>query len=94
MTGRHLTWRGRAGSAFVLGVVAGFFLKEAAHRMQELARRKRTHREYQRTVAYDEHLPPSLERREPAPDAQQPRYGGTGALGFSPAAATPPPEDR
>ena len=93
MAGRHLMWRGGTTSAFVLGVVAGLFLKEAAKRTQALARRKWAHREYQRTLTFDEHLPDSLERREPAPDAQQPRYGGTGAIGFSPAAVTPPGHD-
>ena len=77
-------------SAFVIGVVTGLFLKEAAHRGQQFARRKWANRESKRTVTYDENLPDSLERREPAPQAGQPRFGGTGAIGFSPAAATDP----
>ena len=47
-------------------------------------------RESKHTMVYDENLPESLERREPAPEAGQPRFGGTGAIGFSPAAATDP----
>jgi len=41
-------------------------------------------------VTFGENLPDSLERREPAPEPGQPRFGGTGAIGFSPAAATEP----
>jgi sugar (pentulose or hexulose) kinase len=53
-------------------------------------------REYERTVRYDENLPESLGRREPAPYPGQPRYGGTGALGVSPASvvATRPDEAK
>jgi hypothetical protein len=79
-----------AGSAFAAGVVTGLFLKEAVHRMQELAQRKWAHAEYEGTVVYDENLPESLERREPAPHEGQPRYGGTGAIGVSPAAVATP----
>jgi hypothetical protein len=86
MTRQKLEWR-TAGPAFALGVVAGLFLKEGVRRTQELARRKWAHREPERTVTYDDNLPDSLERREPAPREGQPRYGGTGAIGFSPAAA-------
>ena len=80
----------QAASAFVLGVVTGLFLKEVAQRGQQAARRKWTHREHERTVTYGDNLPDSLERREPAPAPGQPRFGGTGAIGFSPAAATEP----
>jgi hypothetical protein len=73
-------------------MVAGLVLKEAVQRAQDLARRKYAHRERERTVAYDDNLPDALERREPAPEQGQPRYGGTGAIGFSPAAVTPPSE--
>jgi hypothetical protein len=73
-------------------MVAGLVLKEAVQRAQDLARRKYAHRERERTVAYDENLPDALERREPAAEQGQPRYGGTGAIGFSPAAVTPPSE--
>ena len=92
MAGWNLRWGTGAGSAFVLGMVAGLFLKEAVQRAQDLARRKYAHRERERTVAYDDNLPDALERREPAPEQGQPRYGGTGAIGFSPAAVTPPSE--
>ena len=78
----------QAASAFVLGVVAGLFLKEAVQYGQQLARRRLAHRENERTVTYGENLPESRERREPAPEEGQPRFGGTGAIGFSPAAAT------
>jgi len=79
-----------AASAFVIGVVTGLFLKEAVNRGQQFARRKWANRESARTLTYDENLPDSLERREPAPQVGQPRFGGTGAIGFSPAAATEP----
>ena len=92
MAGWNLRWGTGAGSAFVLGMVAGLVLKEAVQRAQDLARRKYAHRERERTVAYDDNLPDALERREPAPEQGQPRYGGTGAIGFSPAAVTPPSE--
>lgn len=92
MAGWNLRWGTGAGSAFVLGMVAGLVLKEAVQRAQDLARRKYAHRERERTVAYDENLPDALERREPAPEQGQPRYGGTGAIGFSPAAVTLPSE--
>ena len=75
-----------AGSAFVLGVVAGLLLKDAAKQMYERARGIHWHREYEETVSYDENLPDSLERREPSPESEQPRFGGTGALGVHPAA--------
>jgi len=80
----------QAASAFVLGVVTGLFLKEAVQHGQQLARRKWAHRENESTVTFGENLPDSLERREPAPEPGQPRFGGTGAIGFSPAAATEP----
>ena len=76
-----------AGSAFALGLVTGLFLKEAAKEMRDRARRYQSHREYERTVTYDENLPDSLGRREPPPHEDQPRFGGTGALGVHPASA-------
>jgi hypothetical protein len=79
-----------AVSAFVCGVAAGLFVREALQRTQELVRRKRAHREHESTVTYDDNLPDSLERREPAPHEGQPRYGGTGAIGVSPATAAMP----
>ena len=84
----HLNWR--IGAAFGLGMAAGLVLKEAAQRAQGAAQRKLTHREREHTVGYDENLPEALERREPAPQEGQPRFGGTGAIGFSPAAAAKP----
>jgi hypothetical protein len=88
MSGQRLEARNPvvlAASAFVLGVVTGLFLKDAGKQLYERARGGLWHREYERTVKYDENLPESLGRREPAPHAGQPRYGGTGALGVAPA---------
>ena len=76
-----------AGSAFALGLIAGLLLKSGAKEVGERVRGARAHRDYERTVSYDENLPDSLERREPAPYPGQPRFGGTGALGVHPAAA-------
>jgi hypothetical protein len=89
MAGLHVRW-GSTTSAFALGVVTGLFLKEAVQRTQAAVRRGQAHRELEGTVSYDDNLPEPLERREPAPQAGQPRYGGTGAIGFSPAAAVEP----
>jgi hypothetical protein len=90
MPEQHLEGRleGRAvlaSSAFVLGIVAGMFLKDAATKVYQRGRNRLWHREYERTVSYDDNLPDSLERREPAPEQGQPRFGGTGAIGVSPA---------
>jgi len=92
MAGRNLRWGMGAGSTFVLGVVAGLFLREAVQRVREVARRKYAHREREHTIAFDENLPDALERREPAPEPGQPRYGGTGAIGFSPTVVPRPSE--
>src|SRR5688500_3116931 len=78
---------GKIVLTFALGLVAGFFLQSAAKQIYELARVGLWHRDYERTVTYDDNLPDSLGRREPAPGPGQPRYGGTGALGVSPASA-------
>jgi hypothetical protein len=97
MRGQHLEGKNPvvlAGSTFVLGVLAGLFLKDAGKQIYERVRGQLWHREYERTVTYDENLPESLGRREPAPHTGQPRYGGTGALGVSPASvATSRPEE-
>ena len=77
-----------AGSAFVLGVAVGMLLKDGARQVFERARPNKWHRDFERTEEYDEHLPDQLGRREPAPEPGTPRYGGTGALGVHPAAAT------
>jgi hypothetical protein len=86
-----MTGRLSAGAAFGLGVVAGLFLKEGMQRMQNVARRKLAHHEHQHTLAFDENLPDALERREPEPQPGQPRFGGTGAIGISPAAVKTSP---
>ena len=83
-----------AGSAFVLGLVTGLALKDAGKQLFERARTGLWHREYERTVTWDENLPESLGRREPAPYPGQPRFGGTGALGVSPASVTAPRPDE
>jgi hypothetical protein len=75
-----------AGAAFVLGLVTGMVLRDTARQMYRRTRNGLWDRDYERTVEYSENLPESLARREPAPDAAHPRYGGTGALGVSPAA--------
>lgn len=80
------------GSAFALGVITGVFLKEAARQVYARARDAAAHREYDRTVTYDQNLPDSLGRREP--ESGQPRYGGTGALGVPPTSAGIPPSGR
>ena len=85
-----------AGSAFVLGLVTGLFLNNAVKRIYERTRGHLWHRDYERTVTYDDNLPDSLQRREPAPHSGQARFGGTGALGVPPVAAavTGRPEER
>ena len=72
------------GASFVLGLLTGFLVKDAARRAYKRARNAQWHREYEETVTYDQNLPDQLERREPEPRAGQPRYGGTGALGVPP----------
>ena len=76
-----------AGSAFAAGLVVGMFAKGAARQVYDAVR---SHADDDRTVRYDNNLPDQLERREPA-DGRS-RFGGTGALGVSPAvvAATHP----
>jgi hypothetical protein len=75
-----------AALAFACGLTAGLLLPRLFRRFrpgERLHSRRHTTRE---TVVYDENLPASLSRREPAPEPQQPRYGGTGSLGVSPRA--------
>jgi len=76
-----------AGSAFVLGLAIGLLLRDAARQVYNRTRQRLWHRDYERTVTYDDNLPDSLARREPAPYPGRPRFGGTGALGVAPAAA-------
>jgi len=76
------------GATFVLGFVAGLLLRDTVGQIYEQARRGTRHRPG-RTIVYDENLPDSLARREPAPDPGQPRFGGTGAIGVSPRAVDP-----
>ena len=91
MAGQMLTQYGRSAvPSFLIGVVTGLFLKEAVQRLQDRAHRAHTQLEHARTVVYDQNVPEPLERREPAPGQGQPRFGGTGAIGFSPAAAAEP----
>jgi hypothetical protein len=86
MAGREFD--GKIGT-FALGVAVGLVLNSVGKQMYERVRVAKWHRDYERTDVYDENLPDSLERREPAPGPNQPRYGGTGALGVHPAAAEP-----
>ena len=85
-----------AGSAFVLGLVGGVLLKDVGKRIYQRARISLSHRDAEHTSTFDNNLPESLGRREPEPYPGQPRYGGTGALGVSPAAvhSTRPEEQR
>ena len=83
-----------AGSAFALGLVTGLILRRAATQADERARVSQWHDDYERTVTYDENLPDTLGRREPAPHPGQPRFGGTGAMGVSPASASTPRTDE
>lgn len=76
-----------AVTAFALGLAAGLLMRGGARELVERVRRGQAHRDYDRTVEYDNNLPDSLGRREPAPHEGQPRFGGTGALGISPEAA-------
>ena len=90
MAAMQRKWTGRVAliaSGFGLGVLAGLFMTGAARRARELVQRKLAHRQSERTMTFDENLPDSLERREPAPEPGQPRYGGTGAMGVPPTAA-------
>ena len=80
-----------AGSAFALGVAAAPLVTRAAKRIRERVRGAAAADES--TVSYDQNLPEPLGRREPAPEAGQPRYGGTGSLGIHPASAGVPPTD-
>ena len=74
-----------AGSAFALGMVAGFILKDAAKQWFDRVCLSQWHRDYEQTDMYDDNLPETLGRREPEPESGQPRFGGTGALGVHPA---------
>jgi hypothetical protein len=78
-----------AGSAFVLGVTTGLFLPRIVRQLRDRAGWRMRDRAPQGTIVYDENLPASLARREPAPPSHQPRYGGTGSLGVSPRAVDP-----
>ena len=79
-----------AGTAFAAGLAVGFFAKDAAKQMYDSVRNGPWRHDHAGTVTYDNNLPRQLERREPA--GEQPRFGGTGSLGVSPAvvAATHP----
>jgi hypothetical protein len=78
-----------AGLAFVLGLTTGLFLPSVFRQLLGDSRRTVQGGVPYRTIVYDENLPASLSRREPALDSQQPRYGGTGSLGVSPRAVDP-----
>lgn len=78
-----------AGSAFVLGLTTGLLLPRVFRHRRHRGGRSLSGRAPQETIVYDENLPRSLARREPVPDSQRPRYGGTGSLGVSPRAVDP-----
>src|SRR5262245_26916629 len=85
---------GKSALAFMLGLAAGVLVRDSATRAYRRARVAQAHSEYERTATFDQNLPDQLGRREPLPQQDQPRYGGTGALGVSPiAAATPGTSD-
>ena len=73
-------------TTFALGVLTGLALTSPVRQLYQRARRDLQHRDSPGTVVYDENLPPSLSRREPLSSPDQPRFGGTGALGVSPRA--------
>lgn len=73
-------------TTFALGVLTGLVLNRPVRQLYQRARRDLQHRWWPGTVVYDENLPPSLSRREPASSPDRPRFGGTGALGVSPRA--------
>jgi hypothetical protein len=75
-----------AGSAFVLGLLTGLFVNGVAKQMRDSSERLWHRHDDDTVISYDNNLPDSLERREPAPHPGQPRFGGTGALGVSPEA--------
>jgi hypothetical protein len=77
------------GLGFVLGLATGLFLPRVVTQLRGRAGRTMPDRTPQNTIVYDENLPASLARREPAPGPNQPRYGGTGALGVTPRAVNP-----
>ena len=81
------TYNGMLIGSFALGLGAGLLLNGTAKRVFTRARAGTWHREVQQTVTYEDNLPDQLERREPAPSAGQPRYGGTGAIGVPTAVA-------
>lgn len=72
-----------AGTAFAAGLAVGLFAKDAAKQIYDSVRDGQWRRDHAGNVTYDNNLPQQLERREPA--GEQPRFGGTGALGVSPA---------
>jgi hypothetical protein len=74
------------GTTFALGVLTGLVLNGPLRQLYGRARLNLQRRGSAGTVVYDENLPPSLSRREPVSSPDQPRFGGTGALGVSPRA--------
>src|SRR5687768_15335942 len=73
-------------TTFALGVLTGLVLNGPLRQLYQRARLALQHRASGGTIVYDENLPPSLSRREPVSSPDQPRFGGTGALGVSPRA--------
>ncbi len=77
---------GLGTTTFALGVLTGLVLNGPLRQLYQRARRDLQQRASGGTIVYDENLPPSLSRREPVSSPDQPRFGGTGALGVSPRA--------
>jgi hypothetical protein len=80
-------YNGMLIGSFAVGLGAGLLLNDTVKRAFKRVRAGTWHRDVEQTVSYEQNLPDQLERREPAPRAGQPRFGGTGAIGVSPAVA-------
>jgi hypothetical protein len=72
-----------ASTAFAAGLAVGLLARGGAKQMYDSLRNRPWGRGDTGTVTYDNNLPAQLKRREPA--GEEPRFGGTGALGVSPA---------
>lgn len=78
---------------FALGMLTGLALKEVFTATRKAVGHRLVHHDVDDTVSYGANMPDSLERREPAPEQGQPRFGGTGAIGVPPAVVMKKPSD-